>query len=696
MQLPDDYAERVYAGVLGKIIGVYLGRPFEGWTYERILKELGEITYYVNDRVEGKPPLVATDDDIIGTLTFIRALVDYRSKIPLPEHLRETWLNYIIENKSILWWGGLGNSTEHTAYINLKNGILPPESGSINLNGRLLAEQIGSQIFIDAWAMVCPGDPEQAADLAGRAASVSHGGEAVYGAQVIAAMESAAFTEKNIDRIIDTAVSLIPADSEIYRLVEDVRNIKEKEPDWHRGFLQMRKTYNYRTYGGNCHIIPNHGLILLALLYGKGDFNESMKIVNTAGWDTDCNSGNLGCLLGIRDGLSTFDHGNDWRGPLADRIFMSTADGGRAISDAVTEAVQIVNIGRSMRNLEPLLYKEGARFNFEFPGSIKGFSGEEPTTVIENVKGNSLLGARSLKISVAGSGRVSTPTFILPDETDMGEYELLASPTLYSGQLLKTNIFSSGEAKARLFISVYGDNDELLPLYGKYVDLKGKKNTVIEWTVPDTLGQPIARVGLDIQSPEGTVYLDYLTWSGDPVITLGRPKPKAAGTNVPSVMWRKAWVEAVDLWDIYWQEAYSLVQNSGRGLLMQGTRQWHNYEVETVITPWHMQAGGIAARVQGLRRYYVLQLIQGNRVQLVKALDGDMVLGTSDFKWEYNCRYHLKLSVLGNKIKAWVDGKLAFDVTDNNRPLMDGGVAYVIEDGHLTSEAIKVTTIQNN
>ena len=35
-QLPADYAERVYAGVLGKAIGVYLGRPFEGWTYEMI------------------------------------------------------------------------------------------------------------------------------------------------------------------------------------------------------------------------------------------------------------------------------------------------------------------------------------------------------------------------------------------------------------------------------------------------------------------------------------------------------------------------------------------------------------------------------------------------------------------------------------------------------------------------------------
>lgn len=32
MPLPKDYLERVYAGVFGKIIGVYLGRPFEGWT----------------------------------------------------------------------------------------------------------------------------------------------------------------------------------------------------------------------------------------------------------------------------------------------------------------------------------------------------------------------------------------------------------------------------------------------------------------------------------------------------------------------------------------------------------------------------------------------------------------------------------------------------------------------------------------
>ena len=96
--LPEDYAERVYAGVLGKLIGVYLGRPFEGWTNERIERELGDITDYVHDRL-GKRLLV-TDDDISGTLTFVRAFEDYGDSFDIPARdIGQSWLNYIIENR---------------------------------------------------------------------------------------------------------------------------------------------------------------------------------------------------------------------------------------------------------------------------------------------------------------------------------------------------------------------------------------------------------------------------------------------------------------------------------------------------------------------------------------------------------------------------------------------------------------------
>ena len=94
MAIPQDYLERVYAGVLGKIIGVYLGRPFEGWGHEHILRELGEIRGYVHE--QRGVPLVVTDDDISGTFTFLRAMPDYGNTLALTaEQIGQTWLNYL-------------------------------------------------------------------------------------------------------------------------------------------------------------------------------------------------------------------------------------------------------------------------------------------------------------------------------------------------------------------------------------------------------------------------------------------------------------------------------------------------------------------------------------------------------------------------------------------------------------------------
>src|SRR5690606_5661944 len=129
------------------------------------------------------------------------------------------------------------------------------------------AEQIGAQIFIDAWAMLAPGDPEKAADWARRAGSVSHDGEAVYGAQVIAAIEAQAFVESDIDALIDTALRVIPADSTIARLIGNVREWHAANDDWYVTRRLIGERYGYDKYPGACHMVPNHALIILALLH---------------------------------------------------------------------------------------------------------------------------------------------------------------------------------------------------------------------------------------------------------------------------------------------------------------------------------------------------------------------------------------------------------------------------------------------
>ena len=105
-----DYEEQVFAGVLGKVIGVYAGRPFEGWWKERLEAKWGFIDHYVHK--DQNVPLVVSDDDISGTLTFVRALEDSGLYKDTPdEFFGDTWLNYLLEGKTILWWGGMGHST---------------------------------------------------------------------------------------------------------------------------------------------------------------------------------------------------------------------------------------------------------------------------------------------------------------------------------------------------------------------------------------------------------------------------------------------------------------------------------------------------------------------------------------------------------------------------------------------------------
>jgi len=348
--LDGAYAERVYAGVLGKIVGVYLGRPVEvGWDYDSLTEVYGLVDDYV---AEGMGiPLVVTDDDITGTFTFLRGLRDHGLSLDVTaEQLGETWLNYLIDGRTILWWSGLGNSTEHTAYLRLKAGIPAPRSGSAALNTTLVAEQIGAQIFIDGWGMVVPGDPAMAASLARRAGSVSHDGEALHAAAVMAAMEAEAFVDPRTDHLLDTALGLIPRESLIARVIEDVRGWTASDGDWRVTRERIEERYGYHRYGGNVHIIPNHALIHLGLNYAAGSLTRGLAITTTSGWDTDCNAGNLGALLGLQLGLEGFDTATaldaaaaptaeprDWRGPIADRIWLPTAEGSRGITDAVRE-----------------------------------------------------------------------------------------------------------------------------------------------------------------------------------------------------------------------------------------------------------------------------------------------------------------------------------------------------------------------
>jgi ADP-ribosylglycohydrolase len=699
VSIPNDYLERVYAGVLGKLVGVYLGRPFEGWTYQKIMQELGPIEYYVHDKLN--QPLVVTDDDIAGTFTFIRALEDYGISPDLTaEDIGRAWLNYIVEERSILWWGGNGNSTEHTAWLNLKKGVPAPHSGSIAANGTTVAEQIGAQIFIDGWAMVAPGNPALAAQLAEKAGSVSHDGESVYAAMLWAAMEAEAFVSSDIDHLLDTGLSFIPAASRIARLIADIRAWHKQNPDWRDTRQLIENHYGYDKYPGNCHVVPNHALMVMAALYAPDDFQRAEMIVNTSGWDTDCNAGNVGCLLGIMNGLAGLDTGPDWRGPIADRLLISSADGGNSINDAVRTAYYLTNLGLTLAgNKKMEAPKSGAQFHFSLPGSQQGFRAQEGHGLHRAEIGNvEFEGSRALSIGYKALGpgqlaAVTTPTFTPPDVLNMRTYDLMATPLVYPGQVVKARVVAdagnAGAVSVRLRLRAYDAEDHLQDLDGEAVVLQPGQSHVLDWRLPAFDGQPIAEIGVAISATgkrvDGRVLIDYLRWDGAPELTLHRPKGDGD-------FWRMSWVNGVSFFSKRFPPSFRISQDRGEGIIIHGTRQWTDYSVASEVVIHLGTYGGVAVRVQGLRRYYAARLTRAGQLQIVRVRDEETsVLAETPFPTTLEKKVSIAVTAKGSRILAVVDGVRLEAEDDSPSAYADGGIGLLVAEGALSADEVRIT-----
>ena len=703
--LPPDHLERVYAGVIGKLIGVYLGRPFEGWTHQRILKEIGHVEYYVHEKFDS--PLVVTDDDVSGTFVFPRALEEHGVTADISsEAIGKTWLNNVIEYRTIFWWGGNGVSTEHTAFLNLKRGLRAPESGSIETNGKTVAEQIGAQIFIDGWAMIAAGNPSLAAKLAEAAGKVSHDGESVYAAVVLVAMEAEAFVSKDVNHLLDTGLSFIPEDSLLRQVIDEIRAWAKEDKDWLKTRQRIEDNYGYDKFCGSCHVVPNHGIMTLALLYGGHSFHEAMHIINTCGWDTDCNSGNIGCLVALMHGLEAFEGGPDWRAPLADHVLISSADSGYSINDAARIAYALSNLGHKLAGeAPPTPPKDGAQFHFSLSGSVQGFQSTRHSLMpdlltieqgVDSENGRPGLAMQLHGLSKAASSLgVLTPTFTPPDIVKMKTYDLTASPLVYPGQtvkaLLRANKRNTTSVDVRFRLKVYGKNDELVTVDGpSSTHLSPAKESILEWTIPDNMdSQPIQQVGIGLSVPQGhlngTVWLDYPRIDGSAQLTLRRP------ANGPCDFWRKAWVDGVSKFHAGMSQPFYVAQDDGEGIISYGTREWKDYRVlvSNFVTNLGSPAG-VAFRVQGLRRWYALLLYKGGRVAFVKVVDESREeLSSADFDWKLDRAYEIAVTVKDDHMDAEIDGEAVLEAADGK--YQEGGIGLVCNSGSISADAIEVS-----
>ena len=197
------------------------------------------------------------------------------------------------------------------AWYLMLDGRLPPETGSRSCNEHWYS--IDAQICTEFLGAVSPGLPQTAMDLAGRFGGITNAGFAVHAAQFYAGMYARAFFEPNVVDLVRTGLEDLPRSSRTFEVISDVldwylEDTSDGPLDWRATRRRLYDRYQGAESLGRYHnwveSAINTGATVLALLYGQGDFKQTVQIAVLAGWDCDCNPATAGGLLGIIDGFT--------------------------------------------------------------------------------------------------------------------------------------------------------------------------------------------------------------------------------------------------------------------------------------------------------------------------------------------------------------------------------------------------------
>ncbi|MEM3479476.1 MAG: ADP-ribosylglycohydrolase family protein [Candidatus Bathyarchaeia archaeon] len=333
----EDLFDKIYGGWLGRCAGCLLGKPVEGFTRKQIevwLNIAGEYPLrdyfppisslpeeapeWLRDRLlyidrmfkktgigvlRGQISRMARDDDIDYTIINLYILENYGMSFTAM-NVGETWL-HLLPYLQVY-------TAERAAYRNLVNGLQPPETATYMNPYR---EWIGAQIRADMWGYVAPGNPDLAASLAYRDASLSHVKNGIYGEMFVSAMISAAFTTSDIEEVVETGLSAIPGKSRLAEAVRDVLAWSKEYADWRDTWSRIFEKYGHYH---PVHTINNAAIVVMGLLYGKGDYEKSITISVMGGLDTDCNGATTGSIMGVILGARNLPE--KWIKPLNDTV----------------------------------------------------------------------------------------------------------------------------------------------------------------------------------------------------------------------------------------------------------------------------------------------------------------------------------------------------------------------------------------
>jgi hypothetical protein len=282
------YVDRMTAGWLGQMAGVGWGAPTEFRWNGRIIPA---------DQVPAwKPGMINQfrQDDIYVEMTFLRTLEINGFDVSI----RQAGIDFA--NSGYQLW-----HANKAGRDNLRAGIAPPDSGHPKFN--VHADDIDYQIEADFAGLIAPGLPNLAIELGEKFGRLMNYGDGLYGGQFIAGMYAAAFFETDPEAIAQAGLRCIPEGSQYAETIRDVLQWHRAEPNhWENTWQKLEAKYNlnpaYRRFSCgkgalNIDAKLNGAYVVMGLLYGKKDPDQTILIACRCGQDSDCNPSNAAGVL---------------------------------------------------------------------------------------------------------------------------------------------------------------------------------------------------------------------------------------------------------------------------------------------------------------------------------------------------------------------------------------------------------------
>ena len=283
----ETLADKIHGGLLGQLLGNLNGLKHE----MKYINQPGNVEHYT----PGLPDGARTDDDTDIEWVYIVAMQRSGNIFIPPQKISRLWKSHINHH---IW------CSNNYARQLMEIGIDPPLTGCIALNP--WAEfNISGQFLCESFGLIAPGMPQTAARIGLHYTHVGIEGEPAQTTQLFTTMIASAFITDDMENILNAGFAAVDPESEIRSIVADVRRWhRQHRLDWRttrRLIKQKYSRHNGAMRDKNGYEL-NTAATISALLYGKGDFVETLRTAFNFGWDADNNAATAATIAGVIKG----------------------------------------------------------------------------------------------------------------------------------------------------------------------------------------------------------------------------------------------------------------------------------------------------------------------------------------------------------------------------------------------------------